>query len=65
MIGWSIKAEYLYVDLGRASTTSNNLTIAGPFAFPLQTWTHTVNLTSNIGRVGINYKFGGPVVAKY
>jgi outer membrane immunogenic protein len=65
MNGWSIKAEYLYVDLGRASTTSNNLTIAGPFAFPLQTWTHTVNLTSNIGRVGINYKFGGPVVAKY
>ena len=58
MNGWSIKAEYLYVDLGRASTTSNNLTIAaGLVPVPLQTWTHTVNLTSNIGRVGINYKF--------
>jgi outer membrane immunogenic protein len=65
MNGWSVKAEYLYVDLGRASTVSNNLTVAGPFAFPLQTFTHTVNLTSNIGRVGINYKFGGPVVARY
>ena len=66
MNGWSIKAEYLYVDLGRASTTSNNLTVlAGAVAFPLQTWTHTVNLTSNIGRVGINYKFGGPAGGRY
>jgi outer membrane immunogenic protein len=64
MNGWSIKAEYLYVDLGRASTTSNNLTITG-IPSPLQTFTHTVNLTSNIGRAGINYKFGGPAVAKY
>jgi outer membrane immunogenic protein len=36
-----------------------------PVAFPTNVFTHTVNLTSNIGRVGINYKFGGPVVAKY
>jgi outer membrane immunogenic protein len=67
MNGWSIKAEYLYVDLGRASTVSNNLHLGGAFPspLPLQTWTHTVNLHSNIGRVGINYKFGGPVVARY
>ena len=57
MNGWSLKAEYLYVDLGRASTTSNNLTIIGPTPLPLQTFTHTVNVTSNIGRVGVNYKF--------
>jgi outer membrane immunogenic protein len=63
MNGWSIKAEYLYVDLGRARTTSNNLFVGIPL--PLQTFTHTVNLTSNIGRVGINYKFGGPAVARY
>jgi outer membrane immunogenic protein len=66
MNGWSIKAEYLYVDLGRATTTSTNLTAFTPaIAFPTNVYTHTVNLTSNIGRVGINYKFGGPVVAKY
>jgi outer membrane immunogenic protein len=66
MNGWSIKAEYLYVDLGRASTTSTNLTAFVPaIAFPTNVYTHTVNLHSNIGRVGINYKFGGPVVAKY
>jgi outer membrane immunogenic protein len=64
MNGWSIKAEYLYVDLGRASTTSTNLT-AGGAAFPSNVFTHTVNLRSNIGRIGVNYKFGRPVVAKY
>jgi outer membrane immunogenic protein len=67
MNGWSIKAEYLYVDLGRASTTSTNLVTptAFPSNFPSNVFTHTVDLRSNIGRVGINYKFGGPVVAKY
>jgi len=38
---------------------------ARPSAIPLQTITHTVDRRSNIGRVGINYKLGGPVVAKY
>ncbi len=65
--GWSIKAEYLYVDLGRTSVTSTNLTAFGPPAipFPTNVFTHTVDLRSNIRRVGANYKFGGPVVAKY
>lgn len=56
MNGWSLKAEYLYVDLGRASTVSNNLALGG-FPVPAQTFTHTVDVTSNIGRVGVNYKF--------
>ncbi|KJC50389.1 membrane protein [Bradyrhizobium sp. LTSP885] len=64
--GWSFKAEYLYVDLGRSSVTSNNLTAFTPaIAFPANTYTHSVDLKSNIVRVGMNYKFGGPVVAKY
>lgn len=62
MDAWSIKAEYLYADLGGASTTSTNLT-TGAITFPTNVFTHTVNLRSNIGRVGINYKFGGPVVS--
>jgi outer membrane immunogenic protein len=67
MNGWSVKGEYLYVDLGRASTTSTNLTAFGPppFPFPVNVFTHSINLRSNIVRVGLNYKFGGPVVAKY
>ena len=60
--GWSLKAEYLYVDLGRSSVTSTNL-LGG--AFPTYVFTHSVDLKSNIARVGVNYKFGGPVVARY
>lgn len=63
--GWSLKAEYLYVDLGRASTTSTNLAAFGGVPFPDNVYTHTVDLKSNIVRVGVNYKFGGPVVARY
>jgi outer membrane immunogenic protein len=48
--GWSVKAEFLYVDLGTANftngTTSPTITV--------RTRNH---LTENIGRVGINYKF--------
>lgn len=66
MNNWSVKAEYLYVDLGRATTTSTNLTaFTPPFPFPSNIFTHSVDLRSNIVRVGVNYKFGGPVVAKY
>ena len=64
--GWSLKAEYLYVDLGRATATSTNLvTFAGTGLSPSNVYTHSVDLKSNIVRVGVNYKFGGPVVARY
>jgi outer membrane immunogenic protein len=62
--GWSLKAEYLYVDLGRASATSTNL-VSGATQYPSNVYTHSVDLKSNIVRVGVNYKFGGPVVARY
>jgi outer membrane immunogenic protein len=65
MNGWSVKAEYLYVDLGRESATSTNLSISPGVAFPTSVFTHSVDLRSNIVRVGLNYKFGGPVVARY
>jgi outer membrane immunogenic protein len=54
---WTGKLEYLYVDLGNVS---NTYTVAGaPF---LTTSSH---VTDNIVRVGLNYRFGGPVVASY
>jgi outer membrane immunogenic protein len=46
---WSVKGEYLYRSLGSESY----------FGVP----TGTLNLHS--GQVGVNYHFGGPVVAKY
>jgi outer membrane immunogenic protein len=49
---WSVKAEYLYVDLG---THSNTLTYT--YGGNTSTLTSTVKDTSNIARAGINYHF--------
>jgi outer membrane immunogenic protein len=54
---WTARLEYLYVDLGTAS---------GSFTLPTTNIiSYSSHVTDNILRVGINYKFGGPVVAKY
>jgi outer membrane immunogenic protein len=55
---WSLKAEYLHVDLGSVSGTSTNLTAFGPPAigFPTSVFTHSVKVTDDIVRVGLNYK---------
>jgi outer membrane immunogenic protein len=57
---WTARLEYLYVDLGRVN---------GSFATTIGTTNLVSNfsshITDNILRVGVNYKFGGPVVAKY
>lgn len=63
MNGWSVKAEYLYVDLGSESTTSRNLVAGG--AHPENVFSHSVDLRSNIVRGGLNYKFGGPAATQY
>ena len=57
---WSIKAEYLYVDLGRSNSTGFD----ARFAVPLPLFASTKD-DFHIARVGVNYRFGGPVVAKY
>lgn len=53
---WILRAEYLYVNLGHQSVTSTNTT-AG-YTADVITFNH--NYSTNIGRVGISYKFGGP-----
>lgn len=63
---WSIKAEYLYADLGRRSTTGFvTSNFFGPA--PTSVLTQSVDPKVNIARVGINYKFDflAPPVAKY
>ncbi len=57
---WSLKGEYLHVDLGRS-----NVTISDPVNFPISFATYRFSHTFDTGRVGINYKFGGPILAKY
>jgi outer membrane immunogenic protein len=63
---WSLKVEYLFVDLGRVNTTF--ATFAGCFSglgpggcanMVPGAGTISSRITDNIVRVGINYKFGG------
>ena len=70
---WSIKAEYLHMDFGslNASVSAAGTplsVVVGDFRLTLaQTLTsafHT-RVTDDVFRVGVNYRFGGPVVAKY
>jgi len=57
---WS--AEYLYVGLGNVA---DSLTVPSvPGILPI-TVTTTSDIRDHIIRVGVNYRFGGPVVAKY
>src|SRR5262245_38233162 len=56
---WTGKLEYLYMDLGEASGSIIN-TAAGSGA----PWSSS-RFHDNILRAGINYKFGGPVIAKF
>jgi outer membrane immunogenic protein len=57
---WTGKHEYLYMDLGKYSNTGVLLLNAPPIRI-----TTEARITDNILRAGINYRFGGPVVAKY
>jgi outer membrane immunogenic protein len=65
---WSIKAEYLFVDLGKSSYTQI-CTAPGVCTSPPQvsaaSYGTDLHNRYNIARVGLNYHFGGPVVAKY
>lgn len=57
---WTAKLEYLYMDLGGFSGGTLSLAPAALVATRVDT-----NFTDHILRAGLNYKFGGPVVAKY
>jgi outer membrane immunogenic protein len=52
---WSAKFEWLYMKFN--STGLNTLVAEGPRS--------SIPLDDNVVRAGINYRFGGPVVAKY
>jgi outer membrane immunogenic protein len=57
---WTAKLEYLYMDLGGIRSGTVSLAPIALIAARVDT-----NFTDHILRAGINYKFGGPVVAKY
>ena len=57
---WTIKGEYLYLDTRETINACGNATVGGARFC----WSHDVP-GLHTGKVGLNYKFGGPVVAKY
>jgi outer membrane immunogenic protein len=66
---WSVKFEYLYMDLGnvggssaivQTATTVGRVTTSTGLSYLFNT-----KFTDSIARVGLNYRFGGPVVAAY
>jgi outer membrane immunogenic protein len=58
---WSVKAEYLYVDLGKLSY---NVVGTGVAAGQV-VWAPELSTGFHVARIGLNYRFGGPAVAKY
>jgi outer membrane immunogenic protein len=56
---WIVGVEYLYVDLGRISYTETSA------LFPASSITVSNRDTINLVRLTVDYKFGGPGVAKY
>jgi outer membrane immunogenic protein len=66
---WSVKAEYLFVDLGKQSVNLPclNTGICGspPQPAPGASYQTDFHFREHVARVGLNYHFGGPIVAKY
>jgi len=60
---WTAKLEYLYMDLGR--TSGSFLTTFPALGGGTIASNYSSRITDNILRVGVNYRFGGPVVARY
>jgi outer membrane immunogenic protein len=53
---WSFKTEYLYIDLGRISAASSNLTTTYGRS-PLNVFTHSADLIASLVRLGVNFRF--------
>jgi outer membrane immunogenic protein len=62
--GWSVKGEYLYVDLNSNNRTLLPTTVIGTPATGAS-FADSSGDRFSIIRIGLNYKFGGPVVARY
>jgi outer membrane immunogenic protein len=69
MQNWSAKAEYLYYDLGRGSSTAiNNVFYSSGFVRPQGLTQYSTHFNGNIVRLGVNYHMNfaaAPVIAKF
>jgi outer membrane immunogenic protein len=56
--GWSAKAEYAYFDFGKIDT-------AGPSSVPGELYRQSIDVTAHTVKLGVNYRFGAPIVARH
>lgn len=58
---WSVKGEYNYMDFGTERNRLTTVIFGGLNSY------HDIDIRQrvSVAKVGINYRFGGPVVAKY
>jgi outer membrane immunogenic protein len=56
--GWSAKAEYAYFDFGK-------IDVAGASSEPGELYRQSIDVTAHTAKLGVNYRFGAPVVARY
>jgi outer membrane immunogenic protein len=61
---WSAKLEYLYMDLGTVSSGPIATTVLDTLRRPVSV-AYSSRFTDNILRVGLNYRFGGPIATGY
>lgn len=54
---WSVKGEYLYLDFGKKITATGTITDPGAGAGYAQGLSTSADLTAQVARVGVNYKF--------
>ncbi len=57
---WSLRGEYLHVDLGSSSITAHLVGTAPAGITPGVGYTTSINTSEDIIRVGVNYHFGAP-----
>jgi outer membrane immunogenic protein len=62
--GWSVRLEYLYLDLGNVSGVFKSNVLALD-ATNLLVQGFNSHITDNIVRIGLNYAFSGPNIPKY
>ncbi len=58
---WNVGLEYLHMDLGRSSVTASSTTSF----FTATTYTASQRFIEDMVRLSVNYKWGGPIVARY
>jgi outer membrane immunogenic protein len=60
---WSLRGEYLYIAFQDLDSTST--LVGGPIDPGTAAFAHNVRFSESIARLSLDYRFGGPIVAKY